>query len=131
MSNLTISCGNVREESEIKPKSLAVPKVEKDPVEEKENIEVSRKKTSFKVPVQTPRPSSVGSSSHTPRGAAPQQQQTTTRQTKTVQIRGKAYQILDKLGRERDIAFETCTQSMVVLERVAERMLQPWWDGKS
>ena len=77
---------------EIKSK-LAVPKV--DPVEEKENIEVSRKKTSFKVPVQTPRSASTSSSSHTPRA---QQQQTTTRQTKTVQIKGKTYQILDKLG---------------------------------
>jgi len=80
---------------------LAVPKI-RDPVDEKENIEVSRKsrpsvKQEFKVPVQTPRLNAISSNStsHTPQHSHSQQP---ARQTKRVQIKDKTYQILDKLG---------------------------------
>ena len=93
-----------KQEEEMKSK-IAVPKI-RDPVDEKENIEVSRKsrpsvKQEFKVPVQTPRAnpaiSSASSSatSHTPQHAHQQQQ---TRKTTRIQIKDKTYQILDKLG---------------------------------
>jgi hypothetical protein len=80
---------------------MALPKI-RDPADEKENIEVSRKsrpsvKQEFKVPVQTPRSISVSSAtSHTPQHHAHSQQ--SARQTKRIHIKDKTYQILDKLG---------------------------------
>jgi hypothetical protein len=89
------------EEAIVSVAKMALPKI-RDPADEKENIEVSRKsrpsvKQEFKVPVQTPRSISVSSAtSHTPQHHAHSQQ--SARQTKRIHIKDKTYQILDKLG---------------------------------
>lgn len=88
-------------QEEVIREKMAVPKI-RDPADEKENIEVSRKsrpsvKQEFKVPVQTPRSNSVSTvTSHTPQYHAHSQQPA--RQTKRIHIKDKTYQILDKLG---------------------------------
>ena len=88
-------------QEEVIQAKIALPKI-RDPADEKENIEVSRKsrpsvKQEFKVPVQTPRSNSVSSAAnHTPQHHAHSQQPA--RQTKRIHIKDKTYQILDKLG---------------------------------